>query len=309
MLLLVSAAAAIGNDIDSIVYVSEETSDNCITGATLAQMSDIEANLLGNGICAFQGVDFEIEDSSVTGLNDGKTNLIQMGDLTLNDTGCGSYDSQFMEFAQGENYVSIGNITQRGIQSADVAGNDNYLDQCTEAFAGVWEEYDECEVGSPNRLTMSDLKQVSILDASVDGNTNDAYQKLTQYASDNCLTTSKLYEQAAIAAAILGNSNNPCGEQEAIQGAAFNALTDSWINEMVCMDEQITGNINNVDQYAFTGSYFNRLTNSTILQDNNIAFKTLGNDNLVCQSAELLSEDNLATFGHIVQESNIDINA
>lgn len=310
MLLLVSAAAATGNDIGSIVSVSEETSGNCITGANLAQISEIDANLFGNGILAFQGVDLEIEDSSATGMNDGRTNLFQMADMDLNDTGCGSIDSQYIEFAQGENCITVGNLTQIGMQGADVIGNDNYVDQSTQAFAGVWEE---CEVGeekgSPNFLTNSDLSQVSALDACVDGNYNYAEQELTQYASDNCLTTSRLSEQAAISADILGNYNNPCGEQEVIQGAAFNSLTGSVINEMASLDEQITGCDNDVNQYAFTGTYFNCLTDSTVLQNNNIIFRTLGNENFACQSAELISDYNSATFGHIVQQSVINTNA
>ncbi len=65
-----------------------------ITGANIAQMADIDANLVGNNILANRIVGLRIEDGDVTGQNNGETNAIQVADLILNDIGNVNVDSQ-----------------------------------------------------------------------------------------------------------------------------------------------------------------------------------------------------------------------
>lgn len=305
ILLLVSAAAATGNNIDAIVAVSSEISGMAVTGASVGQVTNMEANLFGNDICADQFVDIEIEDSCLTGFDNGRTNDFQMVDLMLNSTGCGNYDSQYVEFAQGENCMTVGNITQMAFETIDDTGNGNIVGQSSSAFIGVW-ECDEEEFGSPNCLTNSELSQVQALDACVTGDINIVCQDDDQFATDNALTNSKLYEQVAENVNLYGCEN--AASQVAIQNADFNCLTDSVANKMISLDIQALGDCNVGEQFAIEENEGNSLTQSTELQNINMAIKQLGCANQVSQYATLELEDNCVTLGHIAQQTFINTN-
>lgn len=319
MLLLVSAAAATGNNNDVDVKVTAETSGTSITDANIAQITIADANLLGSDICATQNLDLSIDDNCVTGLttaegcpddngtgnglNDGMTNIVQRGEMLLNDTGCGNNDNQAIDLEVEENSLTIGNITQRALQVATVMGNENDVDQATDADAGFVDEEQE---GSPNCLTNSELKQLSSLNACVTGNENDADQTLDQDAFDNKLTNSKLFEQAVIISNILGCDND--ADQSAEQNAEDNCLTNSLVNEIIAQNEQITGNENVANQFASTTTDCNDLTSSTELQAIGETIRQLGNNNDVDQCVTLDSTDNCATGGIIRQESLVSTN-
>jgi hypothetical protein len=157
LMLLVSAAVAQGNGNTAIVTINERTTDMQITGANVVQMADIDADLMGNDILANQIVGLRIEDGDITGQSNGETNVIQVADLMLNDTGNANADLQSVGIAQVENDLTIGNVTQITLLQADNIGNENSIDQSSSSSIGIFFGFIE-----PNSLVNSDLKQISI---------------------------------------------------------------------------------------------------------------------------------------------------
>jgi hypothetical protein len=305
LMLLVSTATAQGNSNTGIVTINEETTGMLITGANIAQIADVDANLMGNDILANQIVGLRIEEGDLTGQSDGKTNAIQVADLILNDTGNGNVDSQFVEITQVENDLTIGNITQTTVLQADDMGNENSIDQSSSSSAGIFFGFKE-----PNLLVNSELKQTSILNECVNGNTNNAVQEVDQFIIDNTLTSSRIYEQANINANILGNDNNlGLGRQGIFQIANNNLLTSSWASQRVCLDEQSLGNLNEVSQLGRPFFFENTLTSSTAQQSIDMKARTSGNENTVDQNADLTSGGNNAVDGSITQIAGIETNS
>jgi hypothetical protein len=304
LMLLVSTAAAQGNGNTEIVTINEGTTGMQITGANVAQMADVDANLMGNDILANQIVGLRIEEGDLTGQSDGKTNVIQVADLILDDTGNANVDSQFVGIAQVENDLTTGNITQMTVLQADDMGNENTIDQSSSSSAGIFFGFIE-----PNLLVNSDLKQTSILNAYVNGNTNNAVQGVDQFIVDNTMTNSRLYEHADINADILGNKNNlGLGRQGIFQIAGNNLLTSSWASQRIFLDEHSSGNLNDVSQLG--RSYFsdNTLTMSAALQSIDAKTRTSGNENTVDQNADLIIGGNNAADGRITQIADIETN-
>ncbi len=305
LMLLVSTAAALGNENNGIVTVNEETTGTLITGANLAQVDDISANLIGSNIFAGQIAGLMIDDGNLVGQNDGKTNAIQVANLMLNDTGSANVDSQFVAIDQDENDLTIGNITQLTALEADDIASENSIDQSSSSSAGNFFGFME-----PNLLTNSDLKQTSILDACVNGNINNVVQGTDQFITDNTLTSSKLYEQANINANILGNENNlGLGSQGVFQIADSNLLTGSSASQRIYLDEQSSGSLNDVSQLARPFLFDNTLTSSTALQSIDVETRTLGDSNTFGQNVDLLSQGNSAVGGQLVQITNIETNS
>ncbi len=305
LMLLVSTAAAQGNGNTGIVMINEETSGMLITGADTAQIADIDANLMGNDILANQIVGLRIEDGDIVGQGNGETNAIQVADLMLNDTGNANVDSQLVGTAQVENDLTIGNITQITVLQADDMGNENVVDQSSSSAIGIFFGFIE-----PNSLANSKLKQTSILNAYVNGNTNNAVQEVDQFIIDNTLTSSKLYEHADINANIIGNENNlGLGRQGVFQIAGDNLLTRSWASQQVFLDVQSSGNLNDVSQLGRPFFFDNTLTMSTALQNIDMETGTSGNGNIVDQNADLTSGGNNAVNGHITQIADIETNS
>ena len=305
LMLLVSTAASQGNGNTGIVMINEETTGMLIAGANVVQMADVDANLMGNNILANQIVGLRIEDGDITGQSDGKTNAIQVADLILNDTGNANVDSQSVGIAQVENDITIGNITQMTVLQANDIGNENVVDQSSSSSAGIFFGFVE-----PNLLVNSELKQTSILNACVNGNTNNAVQEADQFIVDNTLTNSKIYEHADINANILGNENNlGLGRQGIFQIAGDNLLTSSWASQRVFLDEQSSGNLNDVSQLGRSFFFDNMLTTSTALQSIDAKARVSGNDNTVDQNVDLISGGNNAVDGRITQIADIETNS
>jgi hypothetical protein len=305
LMLLVSTAASQGNGNTAVVTINEGTTGMQITGADVAQVVDIDANLMGNDILANQIVGLRIEEGDITGQSDGKTNAIQIVDLMLNDTGSANVDSQFVGIAQVENDLTIGNITQITMLQADDTGNENTIDQSSSLSAGIFFGFIE-----PNLLVNSELKQTSILNACVNGNTNNAVQGADQFIVDNTLTSSKFYQHADINANILGNENNlGLGRQGIFQIAGDNLLTSSWASQRVFLDEQSSGNLNDVSQLGRTFFFDNMLTTSTALQSIDAKARVSGNDNTVDQNVDLIGGSNNAVDGRITQIADIETNS
>ncbi len=302
LVLLVSTAAAQGNGNTGIAMINEGTSGMLITGANVAQMADIDADLIGNDILANQIVGLRIEDGDIAGLGNGETNAIQVADLMLNDTGNANVDFQSVGIAQIENDLTIGNITQITLLQADDMGNENVVDQSSSSSIGIFFGFIE-----PNSLTNSELKQTSILDVFVNGNANNAVQGTNQFITDNTLTDSKIYEHADINANILGNENNlGLGRQGIFQIVGDNLLTSSWASQLVSLDELSSGNLNEVSQLGRPFFFENMLTMSTALQSIDEKAETSGNGNIVDQNVDLTSGGNNAVDGRITQIADIE---
>ncbi len=347
LLLLVSAAAAVGNNNIAGVDVNETMTGQVLTGASSVQLADIDANIAGNTNVEIQGMNLTAVDNILTGLNDGKTFLLQSGDMMLNDTGNNNVNWQFEFLGASENQVAIGNITQMSAEVAENEGNNNNILQVTAQGAGTSNFFTSTVVAdggsatvivvpffgatpSPNILTNSELKQISGFDVSVSGNTNTAEQWGVQSTFDNTMTDSKLWQQNAANADILGNDNTgfapalidlgslgttgpltlPFGFnaiQTSSQLADDNTMTKSLANQLVCQDENIVGNTNLVGQLGVESMTLDILTNSGLLQKINEDMDVLGNTNLVGQSGiESMTLDVLTDAG-LLQKINEDM--
>lgn len=339
LLLLVSAAAATGNDNSVTVWNSQEAAGNCITGANFAQITTADANLFGNCNEAIQIQAFEADCNSITGLNNGRTNFFQYGEMVANDTGCGDFDIQVELLAANENCLTIGNITQTAEQESDSFGAGNVVAQVTAAAIGPV-DLGCFELGSSNSVTNGELSQASVLDTCVSGTYNFAVQAALQGEFDNCVTNSKLSQQAAINANILGCDNDGIEVPEepsiytnsladavtlesdgsvvgdilclplqvSVQYADCNALTNSQANQMNIMDEQVTGDANNVGQFVLTGISYDCVTSGSLLQFTDLTARELGCDNNIAQYVDLCNAENSVTSGHMVQQAVINTN-
>lgn len=334
LLLLVSAAAATGSYNCVNVYGSQEVSGNCLTGAAFAQVTNVDANLLGTNIDATQFLGLQANDNCITGSNNGETNFIQAGDMVANDTGCNDFDLQAELLAANENCLTTGNITQIAAQHADTAGSDNYVVQGTAAALGTVDLPCFC-LGSPNCVTNSDLSQLSSLNACVTGTDNLAAQVALQGTFDNCMTDTGYYQQASLNADILGcNNNGICCDgagsyvdtmdsivgpysdgtgiclpiQVSVQYTDDNCMTNALFNQMNCMDEQVTGDCNSVGQFDLGGVSDDCITSGSLLQMSNFKAAELGCNNAIGQSIELNNACNSITGGNIIQQATANTN-
>ncbi len=307
LLLLVSAASAQGNNNIATVDDTEVMTDNLITGASFIQSSDIEANLLGNGITATQFMFIRGNADNLAGLDDGDTFILQSGDMMLNDTGNANFDLQVELLGANENLVTQGNITQAAAEVAENVGNDNDVVQFTGIGAGVILDL----FGSPNVLTGSEIMQLSSLDVSVTGNLNTAVQANLQAAFDNTMTDSRLWQQNVANAEIAGNGNIGTTiiifpiMQGSLQIAADNTMTESAANQLICQNENIAGNTNVVGQLGIETMTLDVLTDAGVLQKINEDMDVLGNINAISQIETLTNTANTVTGGNIVQQADV----
>lgn len=305
LMLLISGAAALGNVNTATITVSEVIAGTPAIGANIAQVADLDADLLGSDIRADQAAGLMIVDENLAGQSSGDTNALQMADLMINDTGCTNVDSQIVGLAQFDNEIAIGNITQMAALEADDIGSENSIDQSSSASAGNFFGFIE-----PNQLTNSDLGQTSVLDACVKGCSNNAVQGTDQFITDNALTDSRLYEQADINANILGNENNlNSGGQGVFQIADSNLMTGSLASQQIYLDEQSTGSLNDVSQLARPFLSNSLLTESTSLQSIALEARTSGTDNVLDQNSDIRINGDSAVGGQIVQMSDIETNS
>lgn len=305
LILLISGAAGLGNFNTVLVTVSERTSGTLTTGANVAQVAGLDANLLGNNILANQVAGLMIEDENIVGRSSDDTSTIQMADLMINDTGCANFDSQIAALAQFDNDLTAGNITQITVLNADDIGCDNSIDQSSSASIGNFFSFIE-----PNQLTNSDLRQISVLDVCVEGSANNAVQGADQFITDNALTDSRLNEQVDINANILGNENNMnSGGQGVFQIADSNLMTGSLASQLIYLDEQSSGNLNDVRQLGRPSFFNNFLTASAAQQIINLEVRTLGTDNMIDQNSDIIINGDNIVYGQIEQMSDIEINS
>lgn len=342
-LLFVFAAAAGNNNIATVVNAEVMTGD-IITAANFAQLSDIDANLIGNGIASVQTMVMEGSTNNLVGglnkqgLPDGNTFILQSGDMMLNYTGninvphLQDTDMQVILLAANGNQVATGNITQVAVQVDNNKGNNNDVFQFTAEAAGVTGILGAVGVTpSSNVLTDSEIKQLSYLDVLVTGNTNTAEQMNLQGAFDSTMTGSKLWQQATVCANVLGNNNvalplaatapflpvaAPFVDglvlvpmQTSVQLADDNTMTKSAANQMICQNVYIAENSGQFAQLGVESMNLDILTNAGVLQKINENIKSLGNSNIISQNTALTSTANVVTGGNIIQQSDIDTNS
>lgn len=347
LLLLVSATAAQGNNNIAGVAVIETMTSQVISGASSAQMANIDANIAGNMNTEIQGMNLTAVGNTLTGPNDGKTFLLQSGDIMLDDTGSSNINWQFEFVSANTNQVATGNISQLAAEIADVKGNDNKVFQINDQSAGYRDIHRSTVVAdggsatitsipfpgsplsSPNILTGSELKQLSVFDVSVAGNMNTAEQLSTQGAFDNTMTDSRLWQQNIANADILGNDNTGAASligfggfliiipnnlpspprlpsiQRSGQLADGNTLTKSLANQLVCQDETISGDTNVVGQTGVESMTLDTLTNAGVLQKINEDMDSAGNTNNLIHDVRLTSTANTVTGGSILQQADV----
>jgi hypothetical protein len=93
LLLVVSAAA--GNSNTANVAATSNMAGQEMVNADFVQVSDIEADLLGNSICAEQISNMEAIDNTLVGSEpDGNTFFLQSIDQSISDTGNNNVDTQ-----------------------------------------------------------------------------------------------------------------------------------------------------------------------------------------------------------------------
>lgn len=318
-LLLIFAAAAIGNNNIANSTVNEEIINTSISGANVAQICNLDANLIGNDIIGggafinetwfipryyMQSVSMTVDGSNLTGAGDGKTNAIQVADLKLNSTGNANIDFQGIFMGQIMNDLTIGNISQMTVEETNDMGNDNSVSQ--ESPYGV-----EGFFAYFNSLTNSDLKQISVCYISVNGNSNQAGQDFYYWDFNNDLTNSKIYDQAVLNANVIGNENGLRSHYLALgQGVSMysvnNDLTNSWNNKQSCLDMQTTGNGNSAVQSAESTIESNLLTTSISFQNIDEDVKVLGNSINFYHEARQDAILNLMTNSDLMQASYLD---
>ncbi len=112
-LLLVSAAAAMGNDNCVSTKISQEASGNCITGnIDLAQITDAASYVFGNNNDVDQCMKLDASCNYLTGMGKYPSILCQMGDMVGNATGCDNHVSQDIRLKTDDNSMCGGMLTQ-----------------------------------------------------------------------------------------------------------------------------------------------------------------------------------------------------
>jgi hypothetical protein len=96
------------------------------------------------------------------------------------------------------------------------------------------------------------------------------------------------------------------GRQGIFQIAGDNILTSSWASQRVFLDEQSSGNLNDVSQLGRPFFFDNMLTMSAALQSIDAKARVLGNDNTVDQNVDLIGGGNNAIDGRITQIADIE---
>ncbi len=351
MLLLVAAASAqdedeFGNVI--IATANQEAIGSCITGANMAQVTTLDANLLGcdnevvqdmfvtaNGNDLIGTANFEGEEgdeadegdmgSVVAGeeTEDGEgeffnaMNFVQYGAMTFNGTGDDNVDFQDIDLNANENCFTFGNFSQLAVQTADAIGCGNDIFQDTDAYVGVIPTAEGVEIGSGNDFTMANVAQASLLDACTVGG-NDVDQHAEQDIFDNCVTQSSLTQEALLVQDVWGcdNTNDVSigitGEdhfQDSLQVIENSDFNaGSKATQMVSLNEQVLGDDNVVAQFGETLIDDSCFTMGTATQSIGIKFVTAGCGDLVDQDATLSNIGNSITGGNLRQQSTINTN-
>lgn len=300
LMLLISAAAAIGNNNHISVNVHQEAEGNCVTGeAYIAQISDAVAFVEGNNNNIEQEVNLYITDNFLTGTEVMPSSITQFGCIVGNVTGNDNHLSQNIYLNAHNNHLTMGSMSQEAAQKADVLGNGNQVSQSTYADS------------NNDLLTQSNLRQFSLLKASdVTGNDNIVDQHIEQLTEYNSLTNSKVWQLAVGNTSSFGNKNS--AYTRVCQDADNDHLTSSEMRQVAEVAFAIKGNGNRINQnskYTKMSAKRNSLAAGAaevqqILEEINI----LGDDNAVSHDISLSKSDNSMTGGTFAQESKVITN-
>lgn len=338
LLLLISAAAATGNDNEVSAVATIETSGTCIVGADVVQSSTLNSALLGCDNDVYQDMALASYDNSLIGLADEETgetgegadmdndtddndtdeagetfmgmNFIQSGVMNANVNGSGSNEFQDVDIIAAENCQTVGNFTQFASQTANDFGCSNDIFQDSDVIAGAVECAPE---SGGNSLVMSDATQAQAIVASTTGSYNDVDQYVEQFLSDSCLTTSGLVQEAMAAETIVGCDNsNDIDEEEGqfiLQIVDDTDFVGSRARQVVSENEQATGSDNLAAQFGETVLDDDCLTRSAAVQSISESFEATGCDNIADQDALLSNVDNSMVDGTLTQQATINTNA
>lgn len=297
LVLLISAISAAGSENLAIVDVTTYLSDNSISGAGIAQMSELEANLMGNELEAMQTMISLGSNNLLVGSGSDETFLMQMGIEKINDTGCGNLDLQTEAIIATENCVTIGNINQISLESVDVQGNDNFVNQ------------NSLNAPMGNSLTDSELGLASAVCTAVEGSGNGVVQNSLQTSVQNCLTGSQFLGSASLNSDIAACNNLGPDEynsnQLIIETSAINSLTYSGATQSGSLNTQDTGTGNLVNQVGNIGLFTNCIDDGVVLQNINADAISLGCNNQIVHNLDMQTFDNYLTNGIAVQDISI----
>ncbi len=300
LMLLISTAAAIGNNNQISVNVHQEAEGNCVTGeAYIAQISDAVAFVEGNNNNIEQEVNLYINDNFLTGIEVMPSSITQFGCIVGNITGNDNHLSQNIYLNAHNNHLTMGSMSQEAAQKADVIGNGNQVSQNTYADS------------NNDLLILSNLRQFSLLKASdVTGNNNIVDQSIEQLTEYNSLTNSKVWQLAVGNSSSFGNRNSHY--LRICQDADTNHLTSSELRQVSEVAFAIKGNgnrINPTSMYTKMSAKHNSLdAGATEFQQVLEEIDILGNDNTVSHDISLSKSDNTMTGGTFAQESKVITN-
>jgi len=301
-MLLISAAAATGSNIDTSTSIYLEAIGNHITGgANLAQITNAQSYVEGCNNEVDQAMNFYADHNCLTNATS-QTDLIQCGEMMGNASGsCNDLDQE-IDFNAFCDKLTDSSLMQMGTQTGDAIGCKNEFNQYTQADANH-----SCLTAG------SALSQMSNFDICANGSNNNVDQWLYQGANHNDLTAGSQLAQAASKMVDILGSNNYVEQINNSECANYNCLTmDSMLKQMINEDAEVTGSKNFVSQgyndKIKTDAYCNDLTNASILQGIMSNAIVAGSDNSVDHEVTLKTAGNSITGGMISQMSIVNTN-
>jgi hypothetical protein len=263
LLLVISAAA--GNSNTANVAATSNMAGQDMVNADFVQVNDIEADLLGNSICAEQISNMEAIDNILVGSEpDGNTFFLQSIDQSISDTGNNNVDTQNVgipgtikkvlsivdcDDSFNSGLIAIGNTltdssaSQIISQNETIEGNDNLETQnvgvsCPAKFtlSAVCSDdsFNSGLIALDNTLTGSVSNQIIRQDEMTEGNNNVDIQNVGVPSSID-----------VTACAITSDNSFNSGLI-----SVENTMTDSVSNQILCQNEQVKGNDNLAIQNA-----------------------------------------------------------
>lgn len=190
-LLLVSAAAAEGNNNLATITVTENMAGQTITNAIFAQASDIDATLTGNFLGAHQFADLNAASNTLAGSKpDGKTFFCQSLDMDMCATGNLNLFLGDVFDMQSASLTAVGNILTESSASQIVCQNDKNTGNANHVFQFA------STVMTTDILTNSGALQKIKEDTITEGNFNTITQNEALTSTLNTVTGGNILQQA-----------------------------------------------------------------------------------------------------------------
>lgn len=284
LVLLISAAAATGNENMVNVDIDQDISDMCITYGLTEQTTFAYSSVLGSYNDVDQEIDLNAEDCSLVGpsgpwgveyleqlqsdnpiVGASPAKFSQEAAMIGNATGSNNEIDQHIDLDADENCMTLGafhglgqTVFTGGFQEAQVVGCDNDIDQ--ETYADLF----------GNSITMADLGQTSELLSFVEGSANMIDQQADQEIGDNCIVNQdpyvlgRLNQEIEAMASVLGSENEI--EMTPEQCAYENSLVNGRLIQSICQAASAFGYYNNIEQNVDQNSEGNSVVGGSIVQ-------------------------------------------